>query len=60
MALFDAPERDGAHINFLVNDAVVNLRRRLVVELQTSDWQRVLEINLTGGLGHKVGSRKAN
>lgn len=52
---FETFDRDGVHIDILVNNAGVQFRKPML-ELETSDWQRVLDTNLTSAF---VVSREA-
>jgi gluconate 5-dehydrogenase len=45
-AAFAALDRDGVAVDILVNNAGVQFRKPMV-ELETADWRRVVEINLT-------------
>jgi gluconate 5-dehydrogenase len=46
IAAFEAFDREGVAIDILVNNAGIQLRKPMV-ELSTSEWQRVIDTNLT-------------
>jgi gluconate 5-dehydrogenase len=45
-AAFEALDRQGIHVDILVNNAGIQFRKPML-ELETADWQRVIDTNLT-------------
>ncbi|WP_068115623.1 glucose 1-dehydrogenase [Tropicimonas marinistellae] len=46
VAAFEKLDSDGVAVDILVNNAGIQFRKP-IVELETSDWQRVIDVNLT-------------
>lgn len=59
-AAFDGFDADGIEVDILVNNAGIQFRKPML-ELETSDWQRVLDINLTASfvVGREAAKRMA-
>ncbi len=57
-AAFERFDRDGIAVDILVNNAGIQLRRPMV-ELETADWRRVIETNLTSAfvIGREAAKR---
>jgi gluconate 5-dehydrogenase len=46
VAAFDKLDKDGIEVDILVNNAGIQFRKP-IIELETKDWQRVIDVNLT-------------
>lgn len=59
-AAFDQFDADGVAIDILVNNAGIQFRKPML-ELETADWQRVIDINLTAAfvVGREAAKRMA-
>jgi gluconate 5-dehydrogenase len=59
-ATFERFDADGVAIDILVNNAGIQYRKP-IIELDTADWQRVLDVNLTSAfvLGREAARRMA-
>jgi gluconate 5-dehydrogenase len=59
-AAFDAFDRDGVTIDILMNNAGIQFRKPML-ELETADWQRVIDTNLTSAfvIGREAAKRMA-
>jgi gluconate 5-dehydrogenase len=60
VAAFDAFDRDGVTIDILMNNAGIQFRKPML-ELETADWQRVIDTNLTSAfvIGREAAKRMA-
>lgn len=60
VAAFDAFDRDGVAIDILMNNAGIQFRKPML-ELETADWQRVIDTNLTSAfvIGREAAKRMA-
>ena len=60
VAAFAALDADGVEIDILVNNAGIQFRKPML-ELETADWRRVIEINLTSAfvVGREAAKRMA-
>ncbi|CUH81153.1 SDR family oxidoreductase [Tropicibacter naphthalenivorans] len=60
VAAFEALDADGIAVDILVNNAGIQFRKPML-ELETADWQRVLDINLTAAfvVGREAAKRMA-
>ncbi len=60
VAAFEQLDADGIEINILVNNAGIQFRKPML-ELQTADWQRVIDTNLTSSfiVGREAARRMA-
>lgn len=59
-AAFEAFDADGVEVDILVNNAGIQFRKPML-ELETIDWQRVIDINLTSAfvIGREAARRMA-
>ncbi|MDT1063659.1 SDR family oxidoreductase [Paracoccus sp. CPCC 101403] len=59
-AAFQVLDRDGVEVDILVNNAGIQFRRPML-ELETADWQRVIDTNLTSAfvVGREAAKRMA-
>lgn len=57
---FEALDRDGVEVDILVNNAGIQFRKPML-ELETADWQRVIDTNLTAAfvIGREAAVRMA-
>ena len=60
VAAFEALDADGIDVDILVNNAGIQFRKPML-ELDTADWQRVIDINLTAAfvVGREAAKRMA-
>jgi gluconate 5-dehydrogenase len=60
LAAFNGFDKDGIDIDILVNNAGIQFRKPML-ELETSDWQRVIDTNLTSAfvIGREAARRMA-
>ncbi len=60
VAAFNGFDNDGIEIDILINNAGIQFRKPML-ELQTSDWQRVVDTNLTSAfvIGREAAKRMA-
>ena len=60
VAAFDGFDKDGIDIDILINNAGIQFRKPML-ELKTSDWQRVVDTNLTSAfvIGREAAKRMA-
>jgi len=60
IAAFEGMDRDGIAVDILVNNAGIQFRRPML-ELETADWQRVIDTNLTSAfvVGREAAKRMA-
>lgn len=60
VAAFEQLDAEGVAVDILVNNAGIQFRRPML-ELQTADWRRVIEVNLTAAfvIGREAGRRMA-
>lgn len=60
IAAFDALDGQGVEVDILVNNAGIQFRKPML-ELETKDWQRVIDINLTAAfvVGREAARRMA-
>ncbi|SFD16521.1 SDR family oxidoreductase [Tropicimonas isoalkanivorans] len=60
VAAFEALDADGVAVDILVNNAGIQFRRPML-DLETADWQRVIDINLTASfvVGREAAKRMA-
>lgn len=60
LAAFDVFDRDGIEIDILVNNAGIQFRKPML-ELETTDWNRVIDTNLTSAfvIGREAAKRMA-
>ena len=60
VATFNKFDTDGVDIDILMNNAGIQFRKPML-ELETSDWQRVLDVNLTSSfvVGREAAKRMA-
>ncbi|NIZ13034.1 SDR family oxidoreductase [Phaeobacter sp. HF9A] len=61
VAAFEALDGDGVEVDILVNNAGIQFRKPML-ELDTADWRRVIDINLTAAfvVGREAAKRMAN
>lgn len=59
-AAFEGFDRDGTEIDILINNAGIQFRKPML-ELETADWQRVIDTNLTSAfvVGREAAKRMA-
>lgn len=60
VAAFDRLDADGIEVDILINNAGIQFRKPML-ELETADWRRVIEINLTAAfvVGREAARRMA-
>lgn len=60
IAAFEKLDADGVEVDILVNNAGIQFRKPML-ELETADWQRVIDINLTASfvVGREAAKRMA-